>query len=166
MNVRGELMYAGFLTRFGAYIIDCAVFYAATIVYLLIAGGLELWLIAMDMAENTIVTILGVLGSIYFFSLTWLYYAIMESSKLGGTLGKLAVGAVVVDKHGNRITFLRASARFWSRLLSAFPLLIGFIMAGFTQKKQALHDIITDTYVIRKQYGATMMGEQKLHGDE
>lgn len=81
---------------------------------------------------------------------TWLYYALFESSAWRATLGKKALGLEVTDLAGNRISFARASGRFFAKYVSFFTLLIGFIMAGFTAKKQALHDMIAGCLVIRK----------------
>lgn len=81
---------------------------------------------------------------------TWLYFAMMESSNLQATLGKLALGLRVVDMSGQRISFLRATGRYFSKILSALILCIGFMMAGFTERKQALHDYIASTLVIRQ----------------
>jgi uncharacterized RDD family membrane protein YckC len=74
----------------------------------------------------------------------------MESSKLQGTLGKKALGIIVVDEHFGRISFGRAAGRFWSKFISVLTLYVGFIMAAFTKNKQALHDIIAKTYVVDK----------------
>lgn len=81
----------------------------------------------------------------------WLYFALMESSKNQGTLGKMALGLRVTDLDGNRLTFGRATGRFFAKLLSSITLCIGFMMAGFTQKKQGLHDLVANTLVLRKQ---------------
>ncbi|MBK6910883.1 MAG: RDD family protein [bacterium] len=78
----------------------------------------------------------------------WLYFAFMESSPSRGSLGKIAVGLQVVDSRGQTISFARASGRYFAKFLSSMILMIGYIMAGFTAKKQALHDILADTYVI------------------
>ena len=80
----------------------------------------------------------------------WLYYALMESSPLQGTLGKAAVGLRVTDQRGNRISFARASARFFSKLLSAITFDVGFVIAALTPKKQALHDLIASCLVIKR----------------
>jgi uncharacterized RDD family membrane protein YckC len=82
--------------------------------------------------------------------LTWLYYALLESSPHQATIGKLAVGIKVTDENGNRVTLLRASGRHFAKIISAMILMIGFIMAGFTEKKQALHDMIANCLVIKK----------------
>jgi uncharacterized RDD family membrane protein YckC len=83
--------------------------------------------------------------------MVWLYYAGMESSLYQGTLGKMALGLIVTDLEGRRITFGRASGRYFSKLITGLiPLGIGYAMAGFTEKKQALHDMIASCLVLRK----------------
>jgi uncharacterized RDD family membrane protein YckC len=81
----------------------------------------------------------------------WLYYAWMESSRYQGTLGKMALGLIVTDLEGRPVTFARASGRYFAKIITGFiPLGIGYAMAGFTEKKQALHDIIAGCLVLRK----------------
>ena len=83
--------------------------------------------------------------------MVWLYYAGMESSVYQGTLGKMALGLIVTDLEGRRISFGRASGRYFSKLITGLiPLGIGYAMAGFTEKKQALHDMIASCQVLRK----------------
>ena len=74
----------------------------------------------------------------------------MESSQKQATLGKIIVGIKVTDLEGNRISFAKASGRHFGKYISAFILCIGYIMAGFTEKKQALHDILASCLVINK----------------
>ena len=80
---------------------------------------------------------------------SWLYFALMESSAKGATLGKLALGLRVTDLNGNRISFARATGRYFGKIVSGMILMIGYLMAGFTQQKQALHDIMAGCLVIR-----------------
>ena len=82
--------------------------------------------------------------------LKWLYYALLESSSWQATLGKMALGLQVTDLEGRRIGFGRATGRFFAKIISGIILYIGFIMAGFTEKKQALHDMIAGTLVVKK----------------
>jgi uncharacterized RDD family membrane protein YckC len=83
---------------------------------------------------------------------SWLYFAKMESSEKQATIGKKAMGIYVTDVNGQRLTFGRATGRFFAKIISSMvPLYIGFIMAGFTQKKQALHDMIAGTLVWHRQ---------------
>jgi uncharacterized RDD family membrane protein YckC len=81
----------------------------------------------------------------------WIYYAWMESSSYQGTLGKMALGLIVTDLEGRRISFARASGRYFAKIITGLiPLGIGYAMAGFTAKKQALHDMIAGCLVLRK----------------
>jgi len=80
--------------------------------------------------------------------LQWLYYALMESSIRQATLGKLALGIKVVDYSGNRISFGKATGRYFGKIISGLIFYIGFIMAGFTDRKQALHDMLAGCLVI------------------
>lgn len=85
--------------------------------------------------------------------LNWMYYALMESSRNQATLGKQVLGLKVVDIDGNRISFGRATGRYFAKWLSVLTLLVGFIMAGFTAKKQALHDFVAGTLVVMRDRG-------------
>ena len=80
----------------------------------------------------------------------WLYHSLMESSRYQGSLGKMALGIVVTDMSGRRISFGRATARHFSKIVSGLTIYIGFMMAGWTRQKQALHDMIAGCLVIRK----------------
>lgn len=80
----------------------------------------------------------------------WLYFALMESSAYQGTLGKMALGIRVTDLDGGQIDFGRATGRYFAKILSFITLMIGYIMAAFTGKKQALHDIIAGTVVLMR----------------
>jgi uncharacterized RDD family membrane protein YckC len=80
----------------------------------------------------------------------WLYYAIMESSSKQGTLGKMALGLQVTDMQGSRISFGRATGRYFAKIISGAIFMIGYIMAGFTQQKQALHDILAGCLVVKR----------------
>jgi len=73
----------------------------------------------------------------------------MESSARQGTIGKSLLGLRVTDFEGNRISLLRAVGRYFAKIISAFILLIGFIMVAFTEKKQGLHDMLAGTLVLK-----------------
>jgi uncharacterized RDD family membrane protein YckC len=79
----------------------------------------------------------------------WIYEAGMESSSRQATLGKMALGLKVTDIWGKRISFARATGRHFAKYLSGAILMIGYIMAAFTARKQALHDILAETLVPR-----------------
>ena len=74
----------------------------------------------------------------------------MESSVKRATLGKMALGIAVTDVDGRRITFMRATGRHFAKMISGLILLIGYLMAAWTKKKQGLHDILAGTLVVNK----------------
>lgn len=79
----------------------------------------------------------------------WLYEALLTSSTWQTTVGKRALNLKVTDELGNRISFERATGRFFAKIISNFTCGIGYIMAGFTARKQALHDMIAGTLVMK-----------------
>ncbi len=90
------------------------------------------------------------------FSLIGLAYFVgFESSSMQGTFGKRAMGLVVTDLHGRRISLLRAVGRYFAKILSSLILLIGYIMIAFTERKQGLHDMICSTLVVHGKPGET-----------
>jgi serine/threonine-protein kinase len=89
-------------------------------------------------------------ANVVFILPTWLYYAIMESSPTRATAGKMVLGIIVTDLDGNRISFGRATKRYFGKIISGMILYIGYILAGFTDKKQALHDIMSGCLVVKK----------------
>jgi uncharacterized RDD family membrane protein YckC len=119
--------YAGFWTRFVAILIDWVVF--------VVAGGL---ISAVTFGAGAVVFLVG----------PWLYEAFMLSSEWQATLGKRAMSIAVTGLDGARISFARATARHFAKYISVLILCIGFIMAAFTAKKQALHDMIAETLVV------------------
>ncbi len=90
-------------------------------------------------------------GAVAWLVITWLYWALMESSSKQATVGKELLGIVVTDAEGSRMSFRKATVRHFGKVASALPVLAGFIIAGFTAKKQGLHDLITGSRVVMKQ---------------
>lgn len=82
--------------------------------------------------------------------ISWLYFAFMESGSMQGTLGKKLLGIKVTDMEGGRIGFGRATGRYFGKILSGMIFMVGFLMAGFTEKKQALHDMLARTLVVKR----------------
>jgi uncharacterized RDD family membrane protein YckC len=154
--------YAGFWLRLVAYLIDSAIVAVAfgAIVALAVGGfGVRFFRgfvpRVYDQPPNPLfpVAILGVILVLLPLTivLTWLYFASMESSTHQGTLGKMALGLFVTDLQGRRVSFGRASGRFFAKFITGLiPFFIGYIMAGFTAKKQALHDMIASCLVLKK----------------
>ncbi len=76
------------------------------------------------------------------------YFSLMECT-WQATLGKMCLGLKVTDLDGNRLTFLRALGRNAGKILSSLILFVGFMLAAWTKKKQALHDMMAGTLVVR-----------------
>jgi uncharacterized RDD family membrane protein YckC len=157
------MTYAGFWKRFAAYLIDSIIIGCVVGIFMMIFGiGLftsmatmdEMQMEQMDQEDATALAA-GVVGGMMTLGLVaaaaqWLYFALMESSAKQGTLGKMALGIIVTDMNGNRLSFGRATGRYFGKILSGMILCIGYIMAGFTEKKQALHDMIAGCLVVNK----------------
>ncbi|HEX6978799.1 MAG TPA: RDD family protein [Alphaproteobacteria bacterium] len=79
----------------------------------------------------------------------FVYFAAMEASRLQGTLGKLALGLRVTDREGRRLSLLRSVFRQLMKLLELFSSGITYLIAAFTPRHQALHDMLAGTFVVR-----------------
>ncbi|UAC49223.1 RDD family protein [Bacillus aquiflavi] len=156
--------YGGFWSRFGAYMID-------SIILSIPIGmiNLTIFIFSLDStgildeffyyerylttAEQEIIFFAmwkGILFcAIISILITWLYYAVSHSSKWQATIGKKIVGLKVTDLNGDRISFWRATGRCFSKLFLSGFLLIGYMIAAMTDKKQALHDLIARTIVLQ-----------------
>ncbi len=94
------------------------------------------------------IVLMFVLASIL---VSWLYEAYFMSSNWQATLGKRAMSIYVTDVNGQPISFLHATGRHFAKIVSGLvPLALGFIMAGFTERRQALHDMIASTLVLQR----------------
>jgi uncharacterized RDD family membrane protein YckC len=138
--------YATFGQRFLAYLIDSILM---AVIFIPVGLILGVVLAASGLENDEMLTAAASLF-INFLSLiaTWFYFAILESSVWQATLGKKIFGIRVTDLSGNRIGFGTATGRHFGKILSSLICVIGFIMAAFTEKKQALHDILASTLVV------------------
>ena len=141
--------YGGFWRRFVALIIDSIIFYAALWV---LGRFLPIFVTQSASVASGGVNIeaeLSPVGTILAIVLSWLYFAVTESSARGATVGKMALGLRVTDLSGGQISFLRATGRYFRKFVSGAILGIGYIMAAFTARKQALHDMMAQTLVVK-----------------
>jgi uncharacterized RDD family membrane protein YckC len=137
----GTTLYAGFWRRVAAVIIDGLLLSVVTVPLTLGLGGGDTY---AEAARSSAASSISAVVS-------WLYYALMESSAKQATVGKMALGIIVTDLEGRRIGFGKATGRYFAKILSALILGIGFLMVAFTQRKQGLHDMLAGTLVIRGQ---------------
>jgi len=151
--------YAGFWLRFVAHLIDgflLGVVALAVLLPLFILTGLGATLHGLNRDNppdpRIVAAFASSIGLLIGGSLIlgWLYSAYFESSEWQGTVGKKVMNLVVTDLQGNRISFARASGRYFAKLISGLiPFGIGYVLAGITEKKQALHDMIAGCLVLR-----------------
>jgi uncharacterized RDD family membrane protein YckC len=142
-----DFVYAGFWLRAGALVIDVVIMLIGALVFglaLSVFGGMLGWDV------DSVISSITQVGRLIDLLIGWIYFAGMESSASGNTFGKRAVGIRVVDLQGQRISFGNATGRYFGKILSALIVLIGYFMAGFTARKQALHDMMAGTLVIKK----------------
>ena len=87
-------------------------------------------------------------------ALSWLlgipYGVLLESSKWQATVGKMAVGIIVTDVSGQRLTFWRAAGRQVCKMFSGICCAVGYWIAAFTERRQALHDLMASTLVLNR----------------
>ncbi|ARS34251.1 RDD family protein [Pontibacter actiniarum] len=84
----------------------------------------------------------------YFPIIHWAYYTLLESSQKQATIGKFTHGLKVTDLRGKRISFAQANLRYFSKLVSAVPLALGFLLMLTSRRHQMLHDYLARTLVV------------------
>jgi uncharacterized RDD family membrane protein YckC len=151
----GRVVYAGFWKRVAASFIDSfiatALSYMVQIPMMLMMGvGMAGFGSGGDPFSSG--AGIAMIGLIYVIAIgiPLLYFSWMHSSANQASLGKMAVGIKVVRTDGQRITFWRAFGRYFAYMLGGFTLGIGYVIAAFTERKQAMHDMICDTLVVDK----------------
>lgn len=140
-----EQGYGGFWIRFLALLVD------SLIITIVLIGLVFLVASFGGPAATTAVSVLASVGP-------FLYFVVMHASERQATWGKALLGMVVTNADGERISFLRSLARELGKILSTIPLLLGYVVAGFTKQKQALHDVVASTTVVRHSSGRVGLG--------
>lgn len=130
-----HVAYAGFWRRVAAYMIDWLVLLVPSFILGVLLGG----------ALGDVGAALAQIAAII---LSWVYFSSMESSPRQGTVGKRAMGLRVCDINGQRISFGKASGRYFGKILSGLLVCIGYLMVAFTDRKQGLHDKMAGTLVL------------------
>ncbi|MDI9238361.1 RDD family protein [Lysobacter sp. LF1] len=152
----GEVVYAGFWKRYAAYMIDT--------VLLMIVFGIAGAVFGVSGTSLITGKDTGAFGVFYVLQLAlmMLYFGWMHASVNQATLGKLAVGIKVTDDDGERISLLRGIGRFFATIPSSLILCIGYLMAAFTDRKRALHDMIASTLVVDR-WAFTSQSHRQRH---
>ena len=151
-------VYAGFWRRGAAWLIDTVLLAVGLVVLSFIGtiiAAVSLLSSGQDLTSDNSFGVLVALLLIMFV-LAWLYYAGLESSAWQGTVGKRLMRLLVTDVYGRRISFGRATGRYFSKIVSGLALFVGYLMAAFTERKQALHDLMAGTLVVRQEHLALL----------
>jgi uncharacterized RDD family membrane protein YckC len=145
-----QLQYADFGSRLAAYIIDSLILSVFLFMLFIFLGFVEKSDVFRDPDYfNGMVGLMIILGGPAIFLA---YHAVFESSKYGGSPGKILVRIKVTDLYGSPIEFWHAVGRNAGKFLSQLAIYIGFIMALWTPRKQTLHDLMANTLVVRKEH--------------
>lgn len=134
-DVGAEMEYAGFWSRVAALIVDNAI---------LTILGIALLIAAASVGAEAVA-----IANLALFLIAFLYWPLMECSERQATLGKQLLGIQVTDANGARLTFVRSLLRNLAKIISSLPFGLGFLLAAFTARRQALHDLITKCLVVR-----------------
>ncbi len=131
------MQYVGFWPRVGAEIMDGLITGLASFILVFILA------LALPESMHGMLPLMG-------YIIYPIYSAYFVSSDYMATPGKMAIGAIVTKPDGTRLSFPNALGRALAKYVSAFLLLIGYIIVAFTEKKQGLHDFMATTVVIKK----------------
>ncbi len=147
------MRYGGFWLRVVAAAIDVFIIFVTVMTITYVFGTPKVTEISdFSALEYTRMTrdYLGGLGNVTLFILWFFYPAIMASSILLATVGKLCGGVIVVDKQERRLTFWHATGREFAKSISFVFNGIGYLIIAFNQRKRGMHDIVAKTYVLKK----------------
>lgn len=145
-------LYAGFWRRVVALLVDAVVFSAIHWAVVLCSGVWLMvpWTLLGGGHGSAMAELIDIALQPFGIVVVWLYFAVCESSPWQATIGKLALGLRVTDEYGRRIGFARATGRYFGKYVSVFSLGVGFLLAAWTRRKQALHDDMAGCCVVRK----------------
>lgn len=156
----GRVVYAGFWKRAAASFIDSFVVGIVAGMVGMVFGLMMVAMMGSGGFDEGLAVVLQIVNQLVALGLGATYFGWMHSSTMQASVGKLAVGIKVVRGDGSRISFARGFGRYFAYMLSTLTIGIGLIMAGFTERKRALHDMICDTLVVDK-YAYTAQSEQQ-----
>ena len=141
-----QIRYAGFWIRFCGAFIDGIVVGVGGYIIGRLTGPI---LMSAASGPNALYGLMGANWTVN-TAIGWLYVALMQSSSTQATLGQMATSLRITDLQGRRVTFARATGRYFAAILSGCILWIGYLMMLWSPRKQTLHDQIAGTLVLTK----------------
>ncbi len=136
-----DQQYGGFWVRLVALTLDNAIVFI-----ILLAAVLGMAAVVATVGMEGMV---GWVANLAVIFVPFLYWPVLESSRWQATVGKRIMGLQVTDLDGDRLSFVHALLRAFAKIVSSIPFGLGFLIAAFTARKQALHDLIVKTLVVR-----------------
>lgn len=145
------LRYAGFWVRWAAAILDGWITGIAVSVFTAPLGFIMGFFAAASGDDHALVPIMMIVGvGIVSVGIVFAYYVFM-THRFGATLGKMAVGVRVCAEDGASLSLGKITLRETiGKFVSSIILNIGFLMAAFTERKRALHDMMAQSVVVYK----------------
>ncbi|WP_192499220.1 RDD family protein [Skermanella pratensis] len=137
----GGVRFAGFWIRAAAALVDGFVLGLVSAFIGIVVVSAMLWI---GIGEGTAQGVGQVLSTVVAIA----YYTGFHSSERQATPGKRVLGIHVMTRDGGRLTPARALGRYFALILSAIPFGLGYLMAGWTRDKTALHDLVCSTRVV------------------
>lgn len=144
----GPFVYADFLSRVAAALIDGVVLLVAVVTSMFAIGAFFGVMSGGDL-ESVGAAVQGC-GQLAGIIIGVTYYVVLESSVKQGTWGKQLLGIKVTDMQGNRISGGRALGRYFARFITNCTFGIGYLTPLFTEQKQTVHDMICGCLALRK----------------
>ncbi len=147
--------YAGFVSRFLAFLIDIIV----VVIIVTVVGGIVSLLLNFfglselaanlqisDTSEGSILRWLAAFWGVT--SIAFLYFVILWSVTAGKTVGKALMGVRIVPMNGERITLLVAIWRYVAFWFAVLVFALGVLWIIISDKRQGWHDKMAKTCVI------------------
>jgi len=172
VGTASTVRYAGFWIRFVAFVIDAVVIggityalqrftevadYPRTFLTNLLPVPLtDTWQAVLSQQSNTTLRAIdradmlqiGTMGALS-LAIALIYFVIIQAL-LQGTIGKLILGLKLQTSRLRNVGFFRCLWRFLMMFISAAILMLGFLLAGWTRQKTALHDLLAGTRVVHR----------------
>ena len=145
-NIQDSTRYSGFMARSVAVAIDLSLLGLTTVIAAIVIG-IPLQDNYAEGAPEAVGSALAVLILFVHPFMTWLYFAILHSSRRQATFGKQLMKLQVTRTNGSRISFGKATVRFMCKLLSVLCV-VGYPIALLSKQSQSLHDMMAETLVI------------------
>jgi uncharacterized RDD family membrane protein YckC len=158
-------VYGGFWRRGAAWLIDAVLLTIGLAVLWIILSVFALFGLLSSGQDITDSNLTGVQLAVLVIAvvLAWLYYAGLESSGWQATIGKRLMHLVITDLHGRRVSFGRATGRYFGKIVSALVLFVGYLMVVFSERRQGLHDLMAGTLVVRQEHLALLTAPPRPH---